>query len=96
MKNSHRRAKPLKVRTAEDLQKLEAIAQAIAQRVGPAFDAAGAGFALLGFTFGEGGWATWVSNAERPDMIRALREMADSLEEEIDVPPLRSGDPRAH
>ncbi len=80
----------------QQLEQLEATAQGIAQIVGPLFDAAGAGFALIGFTFGEGGWSTWVSNAERADMVRALREMADHLEANTDIPPAFTGrDPEA-
>jgi hypothetical protein len=36
-------------------------------------------FAVMLFTPGPGGWSTWVSNAERPDMVKALREMATNL-----------------
>ncbi len=71
----------------QKLLALEAVAQKIAQTIGPAFDDAEACFALLGFTKGEGGWSTWVSNARREDMIEALREMADSLELDLDHPP---------
>ncbi len=79
----------------EDLAKLEAVAQGLAQIVGPLFSRSGACFALLGFTPGEGGWSTWVSNAHRSDMIRALREMADVLERGGDMPPIRPGEPSA-
>jgi hypothetical protein len=34
----------------------------------------GWGFALLVFTFGPGGTMTWISNAQRPDMLQALQE----------------------
>lgn len=34
----------------------------------------GWGFALLLFTFGEGGTMTWISNAEREDMLKSLQE----------------------
>jgi hypothetical protein len=37
------------------------------------------GFALLLFDFGAGGHLTYVSNAEREDMIKALHECAASL-----------------
>ena len=79
----------------EDLEKLEQTAQGIAQIVGPMFDRAGAAFALIGFEFGPGGWATWVSNAQRPDMIRALREMATVLERGGDMPAIQPGEPEA-
>ena len=42
---------------------------------------------------GEGGWATYVSNANRQDMISALREMANNLELEADIPPLHGEGP---
>ncbi len=32
------------------------------------------------FDFGPGGIGNYLSNAQRPDMIKALREMADHLE----------------
>jgi len=74
-------------RDEQTLHRLEEAAQRLAQVIAPAFDAAGACFAVLGFTIGEGGWATWVSNAERGDVITALREMADNLERKLDTPP---------
>lgn len=40
----------------------------------------GWGFAVLCFSFGEKGFMNWVANAQREDMIKALREMADKLE----------------
>ena len=41
---------------------------------------AGIRFALVTFTFGDGGYAGYVSSARREDMIKALRECADNLE----------------
>lgn len=76
----------MRAETELQLRELEDMAQAIAKRVGPMFDQAGVCFALLGFTVGEKGWSTWVSNAERPCMIKALREMADVLETGGDMP----------
>ena len=38
------------------------------------------GFAILVFPFGDGGTSNYISNAERADMIKALRETADRLE----------------
>lgn len=42
----------------------------------------GCGFALIFFTMNTGtdGYASYVSNGQRPDMIKALRECADKLE----------------
>lgn len=44
-------------------------------------------FALVTFTAGEGGYAGYVSNGHRADMIKALRECADILEAKADMPP---------
>lgn len=44
-------------------------------------------FALTIFTVGDGGYAGYVSNAQRGDMIKALRECADTLEAKADSPP---------
>jgi hypothetical protein len=41
----------------------------------------GVGFCLTLFTFGEGGWFTYVSNAERGRMMQALEELLDKLQE---------------
>lgn len=71
----------------EKLRELERMTQDVARHIGPIFEDAGACFAVLGFTFGPGGWATWCSNGERADMIRALREMADNLESDGFLPP---------
>jgi HAMP domain-containing protein len=70
--------------SGEELRfELEELAKVAAQMIGPAFTAAGALYAVLGFTPGPGGWATsYCSSAERGDMIRALREMADRLEQD--------------
>lgn len=35
------------------------------------------GFALLVFDFGEAGNLAWISNAQREDMIKALKEFID-------------------
>ena len=46
------------------------------------------GFALLTFDFGDDGpkYGGYISNAQRPDMIKALREAADVLEAGQDIP----------
>lgn len=82
-------------RGAGHLQAMEAKTREIARVIGPAFDQFGALFALLTFTEGAGGFASYVSNADRDDMIRALREMADKLERGEDMPPIRPGEPSA-
>lgn len=44
----------------------------------------GLGFALLVFPFNEPGMSNYISNAERKDMIKALREAADRFEKNQD------------
>jgi hypothetical protein len=44
------------------------------------------GFALLTFDFGGPGTGNYVSNADSDDMILALRETADKLERNQDIP----------
>lgn len=39
------------------------------------------GFCLLLFDFGEGGYMTYISNAQRDDMILSLTELIDQLKE---------------
>lgn len=38
------------------------------------------GFMLMIFDFGEGGFCAYMSNAQRRDIVRLLREQADRLE----------------
>jgi hypothetical protein len=42
------------------------------------------GFCLLVFEFHNAGMANYIANAQRPDMIKALRETADRLEKRQD------------
>ncbi len=44
------------------------------------------GFSLLLFDFGEEGIAHYISNGNRDDMIKILREKADVLEQNKDIP----------
>ncbi len=44
------------------------------------------GFALLVFPFHSPGISNYISNAQRDDMIKALRETADRLEKRQDFP----------
>lgn len=44
---------------------------------------AGWGFALLMFTYGEGGAMSWISSAQRADMCSALEEMLFKLRKEV-------------
>lgn len=45
------------------------------------------GFFLVAFEFHTGEYASFVSNGDREDIIKALREAADVLEQKQDVPP---------
>lgn len=45
------------------------------------------GFALLLFEFNNPGIGNYISNANRKDMIKSLRETADRLEKNQDIPP---------
>lgn len=69
-----------------DFPAAERAAQATAQQIGRALPP-GYGFALLVFSFGEGGYLTHVSNAERADFVKVLRETADILEANRDEKP---------
>jgi len=66
---------------------LEAKARSVGKVIGDSLPP-GVGFALLMFDFGEGGQMTYVSNAQRDDMVRALRECADTVEDHKDSPPI--------
>lgn len=45
------------------------------------------GFTLLLFNFGEGGYTTYISNGNREDVIKSLKEFLFYVETERDVPP---------
>lgn len=45
------------------------------------------GFFLVAFDFDTSKYASYVSNGRRKDIIKALREAADILEQKNDVPP---------
>jgi len=47
----------------------------------------GLGFALIVFEFHKPGISNYISNAERADMIKALRETADRLSGAQDIGP---------
>lgn len=46
------------------------------------------GWALLVFDFHESGIANYISNANRQDMIKLLRETADRIENNEEIPPV--------
>lgn len=60
---------------------MNALAQAITELF-PSY-----GFAFLLFEFHSPGTSNYISNAERADMIKALRETADRLESNQDIKP---------
>lgn len=46
----------------------------------------GLGFALVTFEFNEPGMGNYISNAQRPDMIKSLKETVERLEKGQDFP----------
>ena len=48
------------------------------------------GFVLIVFDFNAPGAGNYISNANREDMIAALREIADRLEQNQDIPAART------
>lgn len=50
----------------------------------------GMGFAVIMFDFGAPGVSNYISNAQRSDMITALRETADRIESNQDIPAVNS------
>lgn len=69
-----------------DFPEVERNAQLLAQAIGGSLPP-NYGFALLLFSFGEGGYLTHVSNARSADLIKTLRECADTMERGLDAPP---------
>ena len=66
----------------EDIMRLlgDAIHYTLKDNFGPK------GFALIVFNFHEPGISNYISNARREDMIKSLRETADRLEKNQDIP----------
>lgn len=66
---------------AVDLSKLEAACRRIGRRISDACPT-GVGFTLIMFDFGEGerNHLTYMSSAQRGDMVKTLREMIEKLE----------------
>jgi len=61
-----------------ELKVLEEEARKLARVIGGTLPE-GIGFALLLFDFGEGGNLTYLSNAQRDDMLRALQEFMQKV-----------------
>lgn len=70
----------------EDLMRLlgQAIDYTMRDNIGPK------GYALIVFDFHDPGLSNYISNAKREDMIKALRETADRLEKNQDVPAIQN------
>lgn len=73
-------------RLREEFPEVERSAQRVAQAIGGAFPP-GWGFALLVFSYGAGGYCTHISSCQRDDLIKLLRETADTLEANRMEPP---------
>ena len=60
------------------LHEIEAKCREIGHLIGGEMPA-GVGFCFMMFTFGEGGWSTYVANAERESMMIALEEFIEKM-----------------
>jgi len=69
-----------------DFPSVERMASEIGAVIGASLPP-GYGFALLVFSFGGDGFLTHISNADRGDLVKLVREYADKLEASLDVPP---------
>jgi hypothetical protein len=67
------------------LETAETVGMSVGRIIGEAMPP-GWGFALILFTMGDSGpqYASYVSNGQRADMIKALRECADKIESRQD------------
>jgi len=70
---------PDKMLSSELQPNVKATMQQLGRAIGEACPP-GTGFALLMFDFGGVGFMNWLSNAQRGDMIPALKEMLYKLE----------------
>ena len=64
---------------SDELKRCEESSREIAKMLGE-ITPQGWGFAFLMFEFSPGNQSTWISNAQRSDMIKMLRELADRLD----------------
>lgn len=65
-----------------DLYAMEETARMIGRNIGKALEGSGVGFCLGLFTLGDGGFTTYISNCNREDMLKAMRELLDKIEEQ--------------
>jgi hypothetical protein len=71
--------------TRDKARKLDSLAAAIEEVLKELYGQR-MGFALFMFPFeGDGEAGDWVSNGQRPDMIKFMREIADRLEKGQDI-----------
>ena len=74
-----------------DREKLEGVAQHLAQLIGALMDPEDVSFFLI-LAKEEPSWSTYVANADRESSVQLLRETASRLEHRSDVPPGERGD----
>lgn len=67
-----------------DLEAVEVEARNIGRVIGKSLPP-NIGFGLVLFSFGEDGFLTYISNAQREDMVKALRECADKIEQRKEI-----------
>jgi hypothetical protein len=73
-----RRATPRKIETKDDL---DALASHMGSLIGSLLDQAGISFTLLMVPFGgPGEWCSYISNSQRDDIIKMLRQTVEMLE----------------
>ena len=63
------------------LEQAEMQAQVLGRKIGPHLPP-GWGFCLMLFSWGPGGLMTYISNGQREDVIKALRELCDRMEKD--------------
>lgn len=65
------------------LHRMEKVNREVGALIGSAIKESGGGygFCLFMFSFDEGSEMTWISNAQRPEMITALKEFIHNAEE---------------
>jgi len=73
-------------RDPKKLSEMERAIQTIGRIVGDAMPP-GVGFVLTLHSTGEAGWSTYITNLKRADTVKAMREMALVIEQNLDAPP---------
>jgi hypothetical protein len=72
----------MKLVDANKLHRMERVNREVGSLIAEAINQSGGGygFALFMFAFGEESEMTWISNAQRPDIIAALKEFIAKAE----------------